>query len=183
MRGLAINLLGAPEVLLDGASVRFDTRKAMALLAYLACTGRAHTRDALATLLWPEYADARNALRRTLSTLHNTLGAGWLTIERDHVALVPQPALALDVAHFLAGTEPSTDADQLAASLERYRGDFLAGFTLRDSLAFDEWQLYETERLQQRAGLGSADGAARRCWSLYCGNHDCAPPPRARSPA
>jgi DNA-binding SARP family transcriptional activator len=154
MHRLAINLLGAPEVLLDGASVRFDTRKAMALLAYLACTGRAHTRDALATLLWPEYADARNALRRTLSTLHNTLGAGWLTIERDHVALVPQPALALDVAHFLAGTESTADADQLAASLERYQGDFLAGFTLRDSLAFDEWQLYEAERLQQRCVLG-----------------------------
>jgi DNA-binding SARP family transcriptional activator len=30
-----------------------------------------------------------------------------------------------------------------------YRDDFMAGFTLPDSLAFDEWQRYQTEGLRQ----------------------------------
>jgi tetratricopeptide (TPR) repeat protein len=30
-----------------------------------------------------------------------------------------------------------------------YRGDFLAGFTLKDSAAFDEWQFFESENLRR----------------------------------
>ena len=75
MAHLELLLLGAPRVVLDGVPVTFDTRKAIALLAYLAVTGQPQQRDALAALLWPE-ADqphARGALRRTLSVLHAAL--------------------------------------------------------------------------------------------------------------
>ena len=43
----------------------------MAFLAYLATTGRAHSREALATLLWPEQDESRGraSLRYTLWTL------------------------------------------------------------------------------------------------------------------
>ena len=41
-----ITLLGAPRVEHDGGPVEVDTRKAIALVAYLAVTGRRHTRDA-----------------------------------------------------------------------------------------------------------------------------------------
>lgn len=85
--GVAIALLGPPQITRNGAPVSFDTRKAVALLAYPAVTGRAHSREALAVLLWPEYADARNALRRTLSTLHGALGDGWIDAGRDQVAI------------------------------------------------------------------------------------------------
>ena len=37
----------------------------------------------------------------------------------------------------------------LSAAVDLVRGDFLAGFTLRDSAAFDEWQFFETERLRR----------------------------------
>jgi DNA-binding SARP family transcriptional activator/tetratricopeptide (TPR) repeat protein len=154
MRGLALRLLGSPQVTLDGSAVSFDTRKAIALLAYLACTGRPHTRGALATLLWPEYADARNALRRTLSTLQHALGPGWLETGREQVSLVERPDLWLDVVAFEAQSGSAADTAALAAGLALYRDDFLAGFTLRDSLAFDEWQLFEAERLRQRLALG-----------------------------
>ena len=77
MSQLTIHLLGAPAIARDGAPITVDTRKATALLAYLAVTGRGHAREALAALLWPEYDDehARSALRRTLSTLRAALGA------------------------------------------------------------------------------------------------------------
>jgi DNA-binding SARP family transcriptional activator len=47
---LSIALLGPPEVDVDGAPLRVDTRKALALLAYLAVTGRPARRDSLCTL-------------------------------------------------------------------------------------------------------------------------------------
>jgi hypothetical protein len=118
-------------------------------LAHLACTRHAHSREALAALLWPEYADARNAPRRTLSTLQNGLGQGWLTVDRDQVALSTPANLWLDVAEFESRLGPQAGRSVLAAGLALYHDDFLAGFTLRDSPAFDEWQFFEAERLRQ----------------------------------
>lgn len=54
MTELRLALLGPPVVLRDGLPVTFDTRKAVALLALLAVTGREHSREQLADLLWPE---------------------------------------------------------------------------------------------------------------------------------
>ena len=70
---LELFFLGAPRVVLEGAPVTFDTRKAIALLAYLAVTGQPQQRDALATLLWPDadQSHARGALRRTLAKVPN----------------------------------------------------------------------------------------------------------------
>ena len=63
---LHLLLLGPPRLERNGQTLEPDTRKATALLAYLAVTDRFHTRDALAALLWPEMDDshARAALRR-----------------------------------------------------------------------------------------------------------------------
>ena len=82
----------------------FDTRKATALLAYLALAERAHARDALAELLWPDHdtAHARGALRRTLSTLRQAVGDEHLETTRDRVALADAASLDLDVRRFRA---------------------------------------------------------------------------------
>ena len=37
----------------------------------------------------------------------------------------------------------------LRRAADLYRGDFMAGFTLRDSANFDDWQFYETEHLSR----------------------------------
>ena len=50
MSVLAVSLFGAPGVTRDGVAVPFARRKTLALLAYLAVSGRAHNRDALAAL-------------------------------------------------------------------------------------------------------------------------------------
>jgi DNA-binding SARP family transcriptional activator len=168
MARLALRLLGPPRLELDGEQGRIIRRKAMALLAYLAVTARPHSRDGLAALLWPEHdqSKARAELRRALSTLNRSLGEGWLAVDRETAALNPDADLWLDTAEFrrlLAtcgdhphpATEVCADCEPLleeAAAL--YEDGFLAGFTLLDSPAFDEWQFFEVEGL--RNGLAGA---------------------------
>ena len=81
MARLAIHLLGAFRVQLDGKAVTgFRTNKARALLAYLAVEAQQpHQRAHLAGLLWPEWpeAQARTYLRQALADLQHVLdGSG-----------------------------------------------------------------------------------------------------------
>jgi DNA-binding SARP family transcriptional activator len=152
---LIVSLLGAPRVEVDGRAVEVDTRKAIALLAYLALTHEGHRRDALATLLWPDYDQerARAALRRTLSALKAGLGEGWLEVSRESIGLGRSADLWLDVEEFnrlIAENHP----EHLEEAAALYRGDFLEGFTLRDSPNFDDWQFFEAEQLRHRLAGG-----------------------------
>ncbi len=165
MVGLKLGFLGSPVVERDGVAVSFDTRKAVALLAYLAVTQQPQRREALATLLWPEYeqANAYGSLRRTLWSLKKGIGEGWLAIDSDTIALRGDKDFWLDVTAFhasLEATEAHTHDDaeacvaclsSLQEAVDLYRGDFLAGFTLPDSPPFDEWQYFQAEGLRQEA--------------------------------
>ena len=149
---LSVSALGPPVVLADGAPLAVDTRKATALLTYLAVEGGVHNRDSLAALLWPDYAPdrARAALRRTLSTLRSALDGRWVTVARDSVSL-DGADVSLDVEDFhrLAGSESLAELEQ-AATL--HRGTFLAGFGLRDSNVFDDWQSFRAATLARELG-------------------------------
>jgi DNA-binding SARP family transcriptional activator len=74
---------------LDGRPLAVDTRKATAILAYVAVSGHVQSRDIIATLLWPEYDGERSraALRRTLSTLRTSLDGEWLVSDRGTIGL------------------------------------------------------------------------------------------------
>ncbi|MFB0538196.1 MAG: BTAD domain-containing putative transcriptional regulator, partial [Anaerolineae bacterium] len=170
MSHLALSLLGSPRIECNGEPIEIRRRKAMALIVYLAVTGRSHSRDALATLFWPEQdqSQARAGLRRALATLRKALrlaqdaalGEGWLEVDRKTVGLNPDAAVWLDVDEFqdrLAECRThGHPQDQvclaclplLAEAAALYRDDFLAGFTLRDSPGFDEWQFFQTESLR-----------------------------------
>jgi DNA-binding SARP family transcriptional activator len=160
---LKIYLFGAPILERDGVDLQVDTRKAVALLAYLVVTGEAQTRDALAALLWPEYDQrrARAGLRRTLSTLHKALGDGFLEFGREIIRVVPEPEPWCDVVEFrrllaasAAHGHPANEIcptclTLLGQAVALYRDDFMAGFTLRDSQNFDDWQFFHSDSLRQ----------------------------------
>ena len=164
MPHLKIYLLGSPHLEVDNSPVKMDTRKALALLAYLAVTAQEHTRDALATLLWPEFDQkrARAALRRTLSTLKKAIGDEHLLIARESIELQIDASLWIDTHHFEKLIAESDDhhqpGDQLCPNcLQRmedaialYRDDFMAGFTLRDSASFDDWQFFQSETYKRQ---------------------------------
>ncbi len=146
MAGLTISLLGPPRIEVSGEPICVDTRKAIALLAYLAVERDRKSRDSLAALLWPDQdtSHARGALRRTLSSLTKGLGGQFLDVERSAVRL-DATDVRLDVEAFRELAAAERDAE--AAAL--YRGEFLEGFGLRDSVAFEDWQLFEADSLRR----------------------------------
>jgi len=153
---LQVRLLGPLEVMVAGRPVDVDTRKALAIVALLAAEGRPFARDELAAMLWPDSDDgaARGALRRTLSTLHAAVGDGPLTIERDRIALVPG-AVAVDLVELERLGRSDRLAD-LARAAQLARGPFLAGFSLRDSVEFDDWRAVRAASVE-RLVLGLFD--------------------------
>ena len=155
MPQVKIYLLGAPQVERDGTMVSTDRRKAVALLAYLAVTAQPHTRDSLATLLWPDYDTASSYayLRRTLWEINQLLGPGWLETERDQVWLKQDKSVWVDAAAFLTHLtrfrHTPTGPEPLAEAVALYRDHFLAGFSLRDSASFDTWQQLQTDHFRR----------------------------------
>ena len=162
MSHLNLSLLGSPRLELDGVPLEVDTRKAIALLAYLTVTGENHRRDSLINLLWPDYDQARGrtVLRRTLYVLNQTLPDDFLDTDRDTIGVNPSADVWLDVdqfhknlsecrthGHEVAQVCPEC-VEPLTEAIELYRGDFLEGFSLQDSVNFDDWQFSETQSLR-----------------------------------
>ncbi len=156
-------LFGAPRLEVQGQPVAIDTRKALALLAYLLIENQPQSRDTLAALLWPEsdQSAARAALRRTLSPLRSALSDDIIDFGRELIAIHPGEALWCDVSDFQAqlaecrshGHAEDQTCPRCLAPLQKaaalYQDDFMAGFSLRDSVSFDDWQFFETDRLRR----------------------------------
>lgn len=177
MAHLALFFFGPPKIEVDSVPIKLNRHKAMALLAYLAITPQHHSRNTLATLLWPNQnqSRARAALRRVLVTLNKSGIGQWLIINRDTISLQENAEAWIDTRRFhqlltatLTAQSEANNVGKLCIALLTeavglYTGDFLAGFTLRDSPEFDEWQLAQTESL--RYDLGSALARLVRCYS------------------
>jgi DNA-binding SARP family transcriptional activator len=159
MPALSLTLLGPFQLCRAGRPLGgFDSAKVRALLAFLAVeSGRAHSRAALAELLWPAQGEgaARHSLSQALSNLRRVLGdreadTPVLALGREAVGFDPAAcavdALALGAAlsgcaahlpHAAAGC--AACAHGLEAALAGYGGGFLDGLALDDSPAFEEW--------------------------------------------
>ena len=171
---LELRLFGGLEVRLDDQPIHtLVSRKAEALLVYLACNPHTHLRDALANLLWDERSQqqAMGNLRVVINSLRQRV-APALAITRQTLSISRTGNVWTDAVEFEqlltelaerqsnAFTQPFTRAathttpltDQLVVNLERalelYRGDFLAGFYVRDAQQFEEWARVERERYQ-----------------------------------
>ncbi len=156
---LTIQLLGPPQITLDGEHLGLTRRKSRALLFYLAAQAAPVGRDLLIELLWPdlERPAAQQTLRTTLHGLRKALGGRLLADE----ALALAPDVQVD-ARLLerALAAPPRDPAALAAALDLYRGEFLQGFSLPDAPAFDDWIAAQRARFQQRRAAGLAALAA-----------------------
>lgn len=171
MPQLALSLLGQVHFTLDGRPLtEFESDKARALLIYLAVeAGRPHRRAQLGALFWAEQAEksALQNLRKTLSrlrqTLHDSSATSFLIATPQAIEFNCESDIVLDVDAFhqlIAATQHHrhrrlascrTCAEQLARAAQLYRGNFLAGFALKDCPEFDNWAAVQRERLRLQA--------------------------------
>ncbi|MEZ4718700.1 MAG: BTAD domain-containing putative transcriptional regulator [Caldilineaceae bacterium] len=140
---MQLRFFGQPQLSIDGHTVDLKSRKGWALLAYLAATDRAHSRDLLATLFWPEHTQtrARGNLRRLLFTLNQSPAGAWLQADSDTIALRMTSDGQIDLWDFAAHM---AEGDVIAAAA-LYRDDFLGGVLLGDSDDFERWATQQRE--------------------------------------
>jgi DNA-binding SARP family transcriptional activator len=182
MSRLTLHLLGQVSIRRGQKPLAgLPSRKAEALLIYLACTRRPAAREVLADLLWDDRPQdqALANLRTLLSGLRRALGQA-LVVNRDSIAFNHKSDYWLDVEAFeqqiadsrlLMADEPSATGNppsaigHLQSASDLYRGDFLAGFHLRQSRGFEEWATLERERLHRLA----ATALSRLAWRALDG--------------
>ena len=164
MACLSLSLLGPFQVILDGRpATAFKSDKVRALLAYLAVEAdRPHRREVLADLLWPDWPDrsALSNLRYSLSNLRQVIGdrqasPPFLLITHDTIQFNTSSDHWIDVTAFLNFTKPAciTEADsehELEQAVVLHRGEFLSGFSIKESIPFEEWALLKREQLHRR---------------------------------
>ena len=166
MPHLSLCVLGPFQAKLDGVPIRaLKSNKVRALLAYLAVEHeRPHPREMLAGLLWPELPEsvALANLRDALSNLRRHLQdrqaatpliaviAGSLQFNVQGDCWVDALAFA-DLTRQRSGvTAQMPEPEALEQALALVQGDFLEGFSLRDSAPFEEWQLLKREQIQRQ---------------------------------
>lgn len=163
MSSLRVRCLGGFEVWHGESQVSgFESQKTKALFAYLLShRGRSLTRDHLAGLLWPERDDeaARRNLRQAVYSLKRALPeqpapavvarGGQLGIHPGFECWYDVETFERELEHAAGGDPP--DPHRLATAVNLYRGDFLAGFQVKDSEAFELWLVTEQERLREKA--------------------------------
>src|SRR3981189_397782 len=148
MTGFSLQTFGFPESHGDNGPIKMTLRKGLALLIYLAEAQGAVARDVIATLLWPESPrdTARARLRRILHRIELTLGQHIFETDRTSVRWSPAVELKVDSHLF----ESACDGGAFEEACLRYRGDFLAGFSLADCPEFDDWAFFRREALRGR---------------------------------
>jgi DNA-binding SARP family transcriptional activator len=130
---LAIHLLGAPSVSIDGALRRPRRgKKVWALLAYLLLSGRSATREELGGLLFGEADDPLGALRWNLAELRRLLGLPHQLQGQRPVIVLP-PGTFVDVPTLATGTWVA------AIELPGLGRELLEGVNVTASPAFEAW--------------------------------------------
>ncbi len=139
MTPIQLALIGPPRLTREEERVSLPTRKALALLAYLALEQAPHSRDSLIVCFWPELDSTRGraALRRELSRLNKALGAGWVEAVGETVQITP--LVQVDVLRWQRQFGINS-LELLQTAVTESSGEFMAGFGLPYAPAFDAWQ-------------------------------------------
>jgi hypothetical protein len=142
---LTIRLLGQPEISRNEQPLRLPRRKSRALTYYLAASPQPVRREQLLDLFWIDLPrqSARQVLRTTLSEMRKTLGDALLS-EDENVAI--RAEAWVDAREFSAALSAREPGGDLSMTLDLYRGEFLAGFSLNDAPEYETWLLTERER-------------------------------------
>lgn len=169
MAYLSLSLLGPFQAWTSNGSLQlFRTSKERALVSYLVVeNGRAHRRDVLAGLFWPERPEgvARNNLRQALYGVRQAIGGAEFdaifSVTSDDIQVNITEQLWLDLAaydihrkasqvhnHDLTGPCPYC-MQHIRDAVEIYRGSFLEDVDLENNERFQEWVTERRETYRQ----------------------------------
>ncbi len=152
---LSIRLLGPLEVLEGAERLSLPpSRKARALLAYLAATRRPHARSALCDLFWQDVNDPRAGLRWALSKLRGVVdreGRTPIVSARDRIRFdADQAEVDLHRVQALVGDDPSTASiAALETAVDAFNGEFVEGLDLSGCHQYEAWCMGTRERLRK----------------------------------
>ncbi|HUG62223.1 MAG TPA: alpha/beta fold hydrolase, partial [Methylomirabilota bacterium] len=151
---LEIRVLGDLQVLRDGETIELPpSKKARALLAYLAVVERPQRRERLCEMFWDVPDDPRGALRWSLSRIRGILndGSGDLfAADRNAVAVNPD-AVNTDLARvrlLLKGGIDGLDRNALREIADCFRGFFLEDLSLPRCPDFESWRVSHVNELE-----------------------------------
>jgi DNA-binding SARP family transcriptional activator/pimeloyl-ACP methyl ester carboxylesterase len=148
MSKIDLQLFGYPEIRVDERPVSLPLRKALAALTYVVEARAPVSRDAVATLLWPEADEptARSRLRRLLHQMHRHLGVGIIASDRISLCAAPGIELRVDTGIF----EEACQQGDFAKASQLYLADFLGTFSVEGCPEFDDWAFFRREALRSR---------------------------------
>lgn len=131
----------------DGSPVLINQRKALALLAILAASRAAVSRDRLMALLWSDSDDARarGSLKQLLHLIRRQIGSDD-AIEGLAELRLNETIVLSDVGQFRQAV--ANGDDQLAVSL--YAGPFLDGIFIDGADEFERWSTSERRELTRQ---------------------------------
>jgi predicted ATPase/DNA-binding SARP family transcriptional activator len=151
-------LFGPPRLERNGQPVEIKLRKALALLVYLATTRQPHSREALATLFWPEH-NQRSALanlRRLLYDLNQLVGEQVLDTAADAIRLRTGIDVWVDAQHFQALLAEAS-SDKGAQGAPRWQGDQVTGIATGRAITQSPSHPVTQSRLAEAATLYKDD--------------------------
>lgn len=150
---LEIRLMGDVSVLRDGEPLELpQSRKTLALLAYLAVTQRRHHRDHLCSLLWENPDDPRGALRWSLSKLRSMLDetdSKRIVGDRNTVAvdLLDAKVDVLLLREAIESEHENSPTEGIRDLADSITGSFMENLELPECHGFHLWQRAERSEL------------------------------------
>ncbi|MGB8332294.1 MAG: alpha/beta fold hydrolase [Polyangiales bacterium] len=141
---LTLRLLGPLRIERNGETVELPrSKKARALLGYLAATGREHRRQRLTDLFWDVADDPRGGLRWCLSRLRGLIDEperARVIADRDCVRLdLTDADVDLHRVRALQAGLRTLDADTACELAALFQGELLEGVDLPDFAEFQAW--------------------------------------------
>lgn len=137
---IKLNLLGKPNIEIDGKAVDVSLKKSEAILYYIGVQKRV-TRSELVTLIWADTDEqtAKKNLRNSLYRLKKDLDLDIFHCPNKNIIELDETlSLKLDY-----------DDDDIQF-LKSYQGKFLDGFTLKESEKFEVWTMETEATLNQK---------------------------------
>ncbi|GIK54481.1 MAG: hypothetical protein HND44_05750 [Chloroflexi bacterium] len=135
------------------------SKKAQAILCYLALNTHTHYRRDLAGKFWGDKSEklAQGSLRVAINLLRSAGLEPYLVITNNTLSFDLDSAYWCDaeafdrlLARYRRGDDAG-DAHLLRQAADLYRGDFLDGFTLGDTLDFDDWVVVQRQHWRELA--------------------------------